>query len=57
MANYTSKRKYTKKTATVASKPVKPVKTVKLGKKVLPVVVPAKKTLTEKVISWLKNLI
>jgi hypothetical protein len=51
MANYTPKRKYTKKTAATAPK------TVKLGKKVLPVVVPAKKTLTEKVISWLKNLI
>jgi hypothetical protein len=49
MANYTPKRKYTKKTAAAP-------KTVKLGKKVLPVV-PAKKTLTEKVVSWVKSLV
>jgi len=50
MANYTPKRKYTKKTAAAP-------KTVKLGKKVLPVVVPAKKSLTEKVVSWVKSLV
>jgi hypothetical protein len=49
MANYTPKRKYTKKTAAAP-------KTVRLGKKVVPVV-PVEKTLTEKVVSWLKNLI
>ena len=51
MANYTPKRKYTKKTVSTAPK------TVKLGKKTLPVVVPAKKSLTEKVVSWFKSLV